>query len=363
MAKGSRWSLKETLLLLELLLQARRDHLLDSDKVSVLREVLENFIPTFSTEYPRRKWTAKILENRVTYLKNTWRAFRAAETRSGTTYHEDTGMLQMSKQSADYIVSVYKRYGKIVVTKPLPVSDSMSPSEWGEIFFTDPPAGKTVIGADDDEGFANAAREDAGEEGGQSTEQGQEDAETQDNDAGDESPEEDSSDEDLLDLRPSPPRANTSTPAPSRTTPAPSRTTPAPSTTARPAARSSRNTPATPAPPTGQPNRMSRSLQQKRIEAQSSELSQVISNVFGSGIGGTKKHEISARSPGADDFEKASKDCQLLFEEFGVRTMMKVIKWLKEDPMNAPMWNSLSSKEAKIVAIEDISGVELSREI
>ncbi|KAG5988180.1 hypothetical protein E4U52_006833 [Claviceps spartinae] len=193
----------------------------------------------------------------------------------------------------------------------------MSPSEWGEIFLQTLQPGKLLLvpmmmkashaareAAEEETPAAGKEAPAAEEEGGRSTEQGQEDAGTQDNDAGDEGPEEEDSDEDILDLRPSPTRANTSTPAPSR-----------------PAARSSRNTPATPAPPNGrpngQPNRMSRSLQQKRIEAQSSELSQVISNVFGPGMGGTKKHEISARSPGADDFEKASKDCQLLFEEFG----------------------------------------------
>ncbi|KAG6311391.1 hypothetical protein E4U22_002669 [Claviceps purpurea] len=366
----SRWSHEETLLLLELLLQARRDQQLNNDKLSVVRDVLKGFIPTFSDEYPSRQWTLRILENRVSFLKNIWRAFRAAETRSGTTYHEETGMLDLSKQNAEFIVSVYKRYGKYVVTKPLPINDNISPCEWGEIFRQDLPAMKNAIAANDDEGFERAAaaeEEDTEEEEGRSTQMDQEGQEevgggTQDNNAGDESPDEDVSDEDLLNLLPSPTNSGTSTPAPSSIARPAARSSAARSSAARgSAARSSRNTPATPTPPNGQPNRLPRSLQQKRIAAQSSELSQVMSNVFGPGIGGTKEHKITARSPGADDLEQASKDCQSLFEEFGVRNMLKIIMWLKEDPMNPPIWNSLSSKEAKTMMIEDISGVEFSR--
>ncbi|KAG5960589.1 hypothetical protein E4U58_004629 [Claviceps cyperi] len=64
----SRWSDEETLLLLELLLQARRDKQLNNDKLSVVRDVLKGFIPTFAAEYPRRQWTLRILENRVSYF-------------------------------------------------------------------------------------------------------------------------------------------------------------------------------------------------------------------------------------------------------------------------------------------------------
>ncbi|KAG6034469.1 hypothetical protein E4U19_005660 [Claviceps sp. Clav32 group G5] len=339
----SRWSPEETLLLLELLLEARRDQQLTHDKTGVARDVFKSFVPTFSTEFPLRQWNVKIIENRFFWLKGTWRAFRAAEATSGTTYNHATGMLQMSKQSAQMIESVHKRFGRYVITKPLPTNDSISLSEWGEIFSTDPPAVDTTIDAHDDQGFARAAkallREGQGEAGGG----------TQDNNAGDGSPEEDVSDEDSLDLQPSPRNAN----SPTLTPPS----------IARPAASSSRNTPATSTPPNGQPNRLSRTLQQKRITAQSSELSQVISHVFGPGNEGLRGHIIiqQARSPFAVEIEKASKDCQLLFEEFGIPTMMKVILWLKEDTMNPPIWNSLSSKEAKIVLIETILGVELSR--
>lgn len=204
----SRWCHEETLLLLELLLQARRDQQLNNDKLSVVRDVLKVFIPTFSAEHPLRQWTLKILENRFSYLKNIWRAFRAAEARSGTTYHADTGMLEMSKQSVDFIVSVHKRYVKHVVSKPLPVNGNISPIEWGEIFRQDRPAMKNVLAADDDEGFKRAAaaeEEDVEEEGTEeeeerSTQKDQEGQEevgggTQDNNADDESPDQDVSDE------------------------------------------------------------------------------------------------------------------------------------------------------------------------
>ncbi|KAG6189189.1 hypothetical protein E4U27_006737 [Claviceps purpurea] len=262
-----RWSTEETLLLLELLLEARRDQQFNNERISTVRDVLRGFVPIFSSEFPHRQWNVKAIENRWIWLRCIWQAFRAAEARPGTTYNDLSGMLQMSKQSAAVIESIHKRHGRYVITKRLPTNDNISRSEWEEIFST-------------------------------------------------------------------------------------------PLSVARPAASSSRNTPATPTPSNGPPNRSSRSLQQERIMAQSSELSQIISNVLGPG---PREHIIHARAPGADDIEKASKDCQLLFEEFGIHNMVKVIMWLNENAMNPPIWNSLCSKEAKMVLIETILGVELSR--
>ncbi|KAG6093524.1 hypothetical protein E4U30_004238 [Claviceps sp. LM220 group G6] len=295
----SRWSTEETLLLLELLLEARRDQQFNTnnEKMSAVRHVLKGFIPTLSSKFPHRKWKLMAIENRWLWLKGIWQAFRAAEARPGTIYNDRTGMLQMSKQSAAVIESVHNRYGRYLITKRLPTNDIISRSEWEEIFSTPP----------------SVAR----------------------------------------------PAASSSRNAPSsiaRSAASSSRNTP--SSIARSAASSSRNTPATPTPSNGPPNLSPRSLQQERIMAQSSELSQIISNVLGPG---PKKHIINSRAPGAEDMEKASKDCQLFFDEFGIHNMVKVIMWLKENAMNPPLWNSLSSKEAKMVLIETILGVELSR--
>ncbi|KAG6036150.1 hypothetical protein E4U40_001586 [Claviceps sp. LM458 group G5] len=143
--------------------------------------------------------------------------------------------------------------------KHLPTNDNVSPSEWWEIFFTDLPAGDTIIiDAHDDQGFAKATEEGEIEEGEERTlqegQEGQEDrgeagGGTQDNNAGDGSPEEDVSG-DSLDLQPS--RRNANAP-----------TSLKPPSIARPAASSSRNTPATSTPPNGQPNRLSRTLTTK----------------------------------------------------------------------------------------------------
>ncbi|KAG6061687.1 hypothetical protein E4U17_000442 [Claviceps sp. LM77 group G4] len=132
----------------------------------------------------------------------------------------------------------------------------------GEIFFTDLPAGNTIIiDAYDDQGFAKAteavaAKEGNIEEGEERTlQEGQEDrgetgGGTQDNNAGNGSPEEDVSDEDSLELQPSRRNANATTSL-------------TPPSIARLAASSSRNTPATSTPPNGQPNRLSRTLTTK----------------------------------------------------------------------------------------------------
>ncbi|KAG6254653.1 hypothetical protein E4U23_005793 [Claviceps purpurea] len=277
-----RWSTEETLLLLELLLEARRDQQFNNERISTVRDVLRGFVPIFSSEFPHRQWNVKAIENRWIWLRCIWQAFRAAEARPGTTYNDLSGMLQMSKQSAAVIESIHKRHGRYVITKRLPTNDNISRSEWEEIFSTP----------------LSVAR------------------------------------------------------------PAASSSRNTPSSIARSVASSSRNTPATPTPSNGPSNRSSRSLQQERIMAQSSELSQIISNVLGPG---PREHIIHARAPGADDIEKASKDCQLLFEEFGIHNMVKVIMWLNENAMNPPIWNSLCSKEAKMVLIETILGVELSR--
>ncbi|KAG5935136.1 hypothetical protein E4U59_005802 [Claviceps monticola] len=350
-----RWSSEETFLLLELLLEARRGQQLNSNKIRHIRHVLRGFIPIMSTEFPHRQWNLKAIENRFSWLKRTWQAFCAAEAIPGTTYNDETGMLQISKSSAKVLESVHKRYGTFVVVKPLPTNDNVSRSEWAEIFLTDPSARDTTIDVRNYRGFLKAAEAEAAEEGeGPSFQEGQEEAGggAQDNNAGDDSPEEDVFDEDDLDLQPSCRNAKkTSTP------------TVTPPNIARPAASSSRNTYITPIPSHAPPNRLTRSLQQNRIMGQSSELSKATSNVCGPRNQGPEEHIIihQARSPQVEEIEKASKDCQLLFEDFGIPIMMKVILWLKEDTMNAPIWNSLSSKEAKIVLVETILGAELSR--
>ncbi|KAG6083697.1 hypothetical protein E4U16_003563 [Claviceps sp. LM84 group G4] len=337
-----RWSPEETFLLLELLLEARRGQQLNSNKIRDIRDVLGGFIPTLSIKFPQRKWNVKAIENRFSWLKSTWQAFCAAEAIPGTTYNDETGMLQISKSSAKVIESIHKRYGSFVVAKPLPTNDNISRSEWAEIFLTDLPARDTTIDAHGYRGFAKAAGR-----GGQHFQERQEEAGggTQDHNAGDDSAEEDLSDEDNLDPQPSRRHANNT-----------STLTVTPSNIARPAASSSRNACTTPTRSNGPPNRLERSLQPKRVMEQSSELPRVIPNVCRPRNDGSKEHIIihQARSPYAVEIEKASRDCQLLFEDFGIPSMMKVILWLKEDTMNAPIWNSLSSKEAKIVLVETI---------
>lgn len=49
----------------------------------------------------------------------------------------------------------------------------------------------------------------------------------------------------------------------------------------------------------------------------------------------------------AEDFQKAVRDCCSLTEERGMDYVIRIVKWLREDPMNAILWNALPSKEAR----------------
>ncbi|KAG6156616.1 hypothetical protein E4U37_000127 [Claviceps purpurea] len=108
-----RWSTEETLLLLELLLEARRDQQFNNERISTVRDVLRGFVPIFSSEFPHRQWNVKAIENRWIWLRCIWQAFRAAEARPGTTYNDLSGMLQMSKQSAAQITKHASEYREI----------------------------------------------------------------------------------------------------------------------------------------------------------------------------------------------------------------------------------------------------------
>ncbi|KAG6032400.1 hypothetical protein E4U19_007470 [Claviceps sp. Clav32 group G5] len=127
-------------------------------KKSALKEIFKSFIPALRRDFRHREWTLIAIENRYTYLKFTWRAFRAAESRSGTTYDEETGLLHMSDQTKEFIEDVHGRHGRAITTKPLLINDSITATQWAEIFASDTPAGDDVIAPDDDEGFEAAER-------------------------------------------------------------------------------------------------------------------------------------------------------------------------------------------------------------
>ncbi|KAG6086289.1 hypothetical protein E4U33_006787 [Claviceps sp. LM78 group G4] len=141
--------------------------MLDIDKKSALKETFKSFIPALHRDFGHREWTLNAIENQYTYLKLVWRAFRAAETRSGTTYDEETGQLHMSDQTIEFIEDVHGRHGRAITTKPLPINDSITATQWAEIFASDIPAGDDVLAADDDEGFKAAERREAARSDGE----------------------------------------------------------------------------------------------------------------------------------------------------------------------------------------------------
>ena len=105
-----RWTRLQTLLLLELLLEAKRDEHLNSSKSAVLKPVIKGFIPDLEKEFPNRQWDYEMLDNKFRRLRDYWRVFRDAEKPSGAVYNPDTGKIEMSKANEDAIVA---KHGKL----------------------------------------------------------------------------------------------------------------------------------------------------------------------------------------------------------------------------------------------------------
>ncbi|KAM0344843.1 hypothetical protein ACHAPU_007225 [Fusarium lateritium] len=66
-------------------------------------------------------------------------------------------------------------------------------------------------------------------------------------------------------------------------------------------------------------------------------------------------HNYILRVPGADDLETAVKSCVELFHKSrGVEFVLKVVRWLKKDALNAVTWNALEDKQLKEALADSI---------
>jgi hypothetical protein len=74
-------------------------------------------------------------------------------------------------------------------------------------------------------------------------------------------------------------------------------------------------------------------------------------------IGSTSSamNEYIIRTVGAEDMEVAIRNCtQLFMESHGVHFVIRVIHWLRKDPINAVVWNALEGKELKEALVRSL---------
>lgn len=93
---SQRWTRHQQLRFLALLLEAGHNGLLNSSKSTILKSTLEGF-PRLETDFPQRRWTVKMLDNKYRELLKYWRVFKEAERPSGATYNPETGRIAMNK--------------------------------------------------------------------------------------------------------------------------------------------------------------------------------------------------------------------------------------------------------------------------
>lgn len=86
----------------------------------------------------------------------------------------------------------------------------------------------------------------------------------------------------------------------------------------------------------------------KRKKPKTTHLNSDLIDDLQSVIGSTcsAMNEYIIRPVGAEDMDLAVKDCTQLFKKsHGVHFVIRVIHWLRKDPINAVVWNALDGKE------------------
>ncbi|KAG6041164.1 hypothetical protein E4U41_005802 [Claviceps citrina] len=305
-----RWNDPQTLYLLELLLRACRNGQLTSSKVGPLQHVFEGFIPSLSRRFPHQQWTVKTVTHRYKWCRSVWRAFRAAEERPGTRYREDNGWLSMTRQTASYINKTYGRFGRVVTTKPLVISDTITRDVWAEIFIE--PGHCSAIEAQDTAGFAAAAAKAARERAGIWKE------ESLLNDFGTD--------------------CGTPTSGGESVQPAPTPGVQGGNLSIQPARQvARRDIPADASRGEDDEEFVENMIIDNHVEQVA--MSAMLHKKF------PKKHVIVQQAVGADELARAIRDVQC--QGFEMKQEIKVIVWLAKNPIHPVVWNAFSSKEIK----------------
>lgn len=339
---SNRWSSSQTLSLLGLLLEARREGRLNSIKKTSLRLAFKYLLVQLQTLHPERHWELKTVENKYQDVKNFWRVFREADGTSGTTYDADTGRLKMSKQNETMIIERHHPYGRRVVANGLLIGEGVTYETWEEIFSNDPTAGHYILEVIDDEGFAAQSR------GSRSLE---EDVTTH-------SPFDEEEEEGDLPTYPSFPDEEDEEGVeeivpmtqPSRRS-ASRRSASVRSASVRsPSVRS----PSVRSPSSQGSGTPARSIargrkREERVEKEEEKgpLDRLAAALADRNSKPREHIIITKPAVSPEAIEIAFKDAYALADEYGIDFSFEVVDWIGKDPINALMWNSLPSKEAK----------------
>jgi hypothetical protein len=148
------WTDEQDLGFLELLLDARRQGLLNIPKEASLKTAFEGMVEPLSIRFPGIRWNSERLKNRYRRIKDRWRAFAYALTWSGTVYDEGTGRISLTKARERQLQELFKADGKKAVQEGLLISSSFTLDEWKEVFSDNFITRSHIVEADDDDGFA-----------------------------------------------------------------------------------------------------------------------------------------------------------------------------------------------------------------
>lgn len=340
MSQGSkiRWSKDQILLFLNLILEACRDGKMNSSKSIYLRQGFATMVEPLKMQYPSRPWNLKMLENKYYYLKKFWRVFCEAEKTSGTTYDEESGALSLSHQNQQLLISRYSHFGRKVVASGLLVGDGITIDSWQEIFAKDQPAGQHIREAGDADGWAHS-------EGNRGLEDHQISEEVEEEEEG-------LSEVAREDVRPYGPFDSDDDEAIIATQlqsplPPPLSPTLSPRTSIT-SGRGSSTPSSFNEAIIGSRKKKARRLQEKRGIASSEAIQQLAAALISRDSQPREHVVIHKQLPvGAEAFEIAVKECFEFFDDRGMDFSIKLVRWMREDPMNPLTWNSLPSRKAK----------------
>ncbi|PHH80180.1 hypothetical protein CDD80_2551 [Ophiocordyceps camponoti-rufipedis] len=308
----TRWTNEQTLCLLELLLEARREGRLKSSRSFAIKPVFENIAKRLESQFKDRVFSPKRVDNKYRLLRQFWRVFEEAERMPGTVYSPETGRLNASKANEEILAARHHALGRVVIQQGLLINEWITFESWEEIFSEELGTGEFILEADDDAGFARAAAREAAEAKKSGTRRKKARLEA---------------------------ARHVHDPFLSGATPGCAEGS---SSRALVVSRVPRP-PSTPSEVTeGRVPRPSL----KRRRQQSDELMTLISGLVAQSQQ-PKKIMISSRMQGAEDFEKAAADIRTLFPEEDVSFLWKAFKWLAASSANPLIWNALRSEKMK----------------
>ncbi|KAK8144853.1 hypothetical protein G3M48_005236 [Beauveria asiatica] len=139
-----RWKSVEVLFLLSLLLEAKRDNLLNTTKVNLLDPVFQSIVDKMTTNFPRRPFTMENIRSKFRDFRRLWLIFLEAESTPGTTINHEQGTLNMSDVNIQKVVDVHGDIGSRVLQYGMPCGLDVNLDSWREIFDKDIARGRFI---------------------------------------------------------------------------------------------------------------------------------------------------------------------------------------------------------------------------